>query len=116
MTKKISITLVILVVCVLFSFAREKDSGIIAIKSTKIIPVIGEEIPEGLILIKDGKIEYVGKSVEIPQGARIIDASGLVAYPGMIDSSCYLGLQEISAIRATIDSTAATLQNCFRYR
>lgn len=104
MTKKISITIAILVVCILLSLAQENNSEIIAIKGAKIVPVIGEDIPEGLILIKDGKIEYVGKSVDIPQGARIIDASGLVAYPGMIDSSCYLGLQEISAIRATIDS------------
>ncbi len=77
-----------------------------AIKGARIVPINGEEIPSGTILIKDGKIEAVGAdgTVAIPADAEVVDASGLVAYPGMIDAYCQLGLSEISGVAATVDS------------
>jgi imidazolonepropionase-like amidohydrolase len=103
MTKRTFVFAVILIICASFCLAQEKRPSVIAIKSTNIIPVVGEDIVEGTILIKDGLIEAVGKNIDIPQGAKIINAKGLFAYPGMIDGLCYLGLQEISSIRATVD-------------
>jgi len=103
MTKRIFIFALILIICTCFSVAQEKRSSVIAIKGAHIIPVVGEDISKGTILIKDGLIEAVGKNIDIPQGAKTINAQGLFAYPGMIDGSCYLGLQEISSVRATVD-------------
>lgn len=103
MTKRIFIFAVILIICASFCLTQEKSPSVIAIKGVSIIPVVGEDITEGTILIKDGLIEAVGKNIDIPAGAKIIDAEGLFAYPGMIDGSCYLGLQEISSISATVD-------------
>lgn len=102
--KKRSILIIsILVLCSFFVLASEKAPNFIAIKGATIIPVVGEDIEGGTILIKDDLIEAVGKNIEIPEGANIINASGLFAFPGMIDALCYLGLQEIGSIRATID-------------
>ncbi len=44
-------------------------------------------VPNGMILIEDGKIIKHGKAkdVEIPVGAEIIDAEGLYVGPGLID-------------------------------
>jgi imidazolonepropionase-like amidohydrolase len=95
----------IFVLCVSFFLAQEKSPKTIAIKGAKIIPVVGEDIEEGIILVKDGKIEDVGKAVAIPADAQVIEAKGLFAYPGMIDSFSFLGLQEISSVRATVDSS-----------
>ena len=95
----------IFVLCLSFSLAQEKSPRIIAIKGAKIIPVVGEDIEEGIILIKEGKIDDVGKAVTIPADAQVIEAKGLFAYPGMIDSFSFLGLQEITAVRATVDSS-----------
>lgn len=95
----------IFILCVSFFLAQEKSPRTIAIKGAKIIPVVGEDIEEGIILIKDGKIEDIGKAVTIPADARVIEAKGLYAYPGMIDSFSFLGLQEISSVRATVDSS-----------
>jgi len=103
MTRRIFLFSIILVLCASFCLSQEKNPGVIAIKGAKIIPVVGEEITGGIILIKNGKIEDIGKNVSIPEGAYIFDAKGLFAYPGMIDSYSYLGLQEISSIRATVD-------------
>lgn len=95
--------LIILVTAILTSYIQGEDTEITAIKGVRIFPVKGSEIPEGIILIKGNKIEAVGSDINIPKGARVIDASGLRAYPGMIDGSSFLGLMEISSVRATVD-------------
>lgn len=83
--------------------AKEKAPNLIAITGGHIIPVVGEDIPGGTIIIRDGLIEAVGKDIPIPGGAHIIEAKGLFVYPGMIDAFCFLGLSEIGSIQATID-------------
>jgi imidazolonepropionase-like amidohydrolase len=77
---------------------------VLAIVNARIIPVVGEEVPKGTILIKDGKIEAVGADVAVPAGAEVVDAAGLRAYPGMIDGYSELGLVEISGVPATVDN------------
>lgn len=93
----------LLVLFVFVGMSQEKSSEIIAIKDAMIIPVVGQNIPSGTLLIKDGLIEAVGQDVDIPSGAKIIDGKGLYAFPGMIDSTCTLGLEEIGSVSATID-------------
>lgn len=104
MSKKLVLYITILVLCASFILAQDKGPQFIAIKGATIIPVVGEDIAEGTILLKDGLIEAVGKNINIPEGTIIFNAKGLFAYPGMIDSLCSLGLQEISSVRGTVDS------------
>jgi imidazolonepropionase-like amidohydrolase len=66
--------------------------------------VSGETISEGQVLIKDGKISAVGRSVSA-NGAKAVDLSGLHLYPGMIALNTDLGLVEIGAVRATRDQS-----------
>lgn len=103
MMKKTVIFAALLVLAFGFGFPQETSPNLIAIKGATIIPVVGENISEGVILIKDGLIEDLGKNIDIPLNAKIIDAKGLFAYPGMIDGFCYLGLSEIGALRSTVD-------------
>jgi imidazolonepropionase-like amidohydrolase len=93
----------ILFLAVWLVFGQSENGAYTAIKGARVIPVVGEDIPAGTILIKGKLIEAVGQDVSIPAGARIVDGAGLYAYPGMIDSYCFLGLVEISSIPATID-------------
>ena len=93
----------LLVLFVFVGMSQEKSSEIIAITDVTIIPVVGQNIPSGTLLIKDGLIEAVGQDIEIPSGAKVIDGKGLYAFPGMIDSTCTLGLEEIGSVPATID-------------
>jgi len=95
---------IILLLCLSLTAKYEQSPELIAIKGATIIPVVGADIPEGVILIQDGHIWEIGASVDIPQNAKVINAKGLFAYPGMIDSYCTLGLSEIGAVRATQDS------------
>ncbi len=103
MKRKVITCITLAFICSSFGWIRGEEAQVIAITGAKIIPVVGEDIQEGTILIRDGKIEDVGENVNVPPGAKIIDGTGLTAYPGMIDSFCHLGLHEIGSIRATID-------------
>lgn len=62
-------------------------------------------IQGGTVLIQDGKVRAVGRDVQIPAGARRIDATGKVVTPGLMDSMTRLGLVEVSAVEATADAT-----------
>ncbi len=65
--------------------------------------VSGETLSPGDVLIKDGKIAAVGKS--LPTGdATIVDLKGKHLYPGMIALDTTMGLTEIDAVRATDDT------------
>jgi imidazolonepropionase-like amidohydrolase len=66
--------------------------------------ISGEVLPSGKVLIQNGKIAAVGATVPAG-GAPVLDLSGQHVYPGMIALDTTLGLQEISAVRATVDST-----------
>ncbi len=103
MKKHILILFSILFIVASLVFGQNETKPYTAVKNVHIVPVVGDDIPAGTILIKDKFIEAIGKDIVIPVGARIVDGAGFYAYPGMIDSYCFLGLSEISSIPATID-------------
>ncbi|MGE0056383.1 MAG: dihydroorotase [Dehalococcoidia bacterium] len=60
------------------------------IKGGRILdPANGVDIASGSVLIEDGKIAAVGASVSA-DGARVIDAAGLVITPGFVDLHTHL--------------------------
>jgi imidazolonepropionase-like amidohydrolase len=65
---------------------------ILAIRAGKIWTVTGEVITDGVIVVKDGKIDAVGKDARIPKKARILEMTDKSVMPGMIDAHCHLGL------------------------
>jgi len=77
----------------------------IALKGGKLLTVTHGVIDDGVIVMQGGKIAAVGAagSVNIPDGAQIVDATGMTVYPGLIDSETQLGLTEISAEAMTND-------------
>lgn len=80
----------------------------IAIKGAKILTVTHGVIENGTVLIENGRISQVGANVQVPSGAKIIDARGKVVMPGMMDAGDRLGLVEIPAEKVTVDSTEYT--------
>ena len=79
------------------------QAGSYAITNARIYTVSGQVIENGVVLIRDGKIAAVGKSVSIPGNTRVINARGLEVYPGLIDGGGRLGLTEIGSVPATVD-------------
>jgi imidazolonepropionase-like amidohydrolase len=75
-----------------------------ALTHAKIFTISGTPIEDGTVVIRDGKIAAIGASVDIPAGAQVIDAKGLQVYPGLFDSITQMGMREIGAVNATVDS------------
>ena len=75
-----------------------------AITHAKLFTLSGAPIEDGTVVIQNGKIANVGAAVEIPAGAQVIDAKGLQVYPGLFDPVTQMGLREIGAVSATVDS------------
>ena len=76
-----------------------------AITHAKIFTLAGPPIEDGTVVIHAGKIAAVGAGVPIPEGAQVIDAKGLQVYPGPFDPVTQMGLSEIGAVNATVDTT-----------
>tara|TARA_Y100000031_G_scaffold77477_2_gene85358 strand:- start:26567 stop:27799 length:1233 start_codon:yes stop_codon:yes gene_type:complete len=64
----------------------------IAIKGGRIITITGPVIEKGTIIIDGGIIKDVGLNINIPHDAKIINASGKVIMPGLIDAMTYYGI------------------------
>src|SRR5262245_35850556 len=80
--------------------------GTFVIRHARIVTVSGAEIENGSIVIRDGKIEAVGASVNVPAGAKEISGRGLSVYPGMIDIATAMGLVEVpQGAPGTVDTT-----------
>ena len=78
--------------------------GTYVIRNARIVTVTGADLENGSIVIRDGKIEAVGASVNAPAGAQQIDGRGLSVYPGMIDLGTSMGLVEVpQGANGTVD-------------
>ncbi len=66
----------------------------ILIKNGTIKTMEGPDITNGDILIEDDKIKKVGKNIEVNEDVEVIDASGCLVVPGLIDGHCHLGMWE----------------------
>jgi len=84
--------------------AQSQPPTTYAITHAKIFTLAGSTIDDGTLIIHDGKIAAVGAGLEIPAGAQVIDAKGLQVYPGLFDAITQMGLREIGAVSATVDS------------
>ncbi len=66
----------------------------ILIKNGTIKTMEGPDITNGDILIEGDKIKKVGKNIEVNEDVEVIDASGCLVVPGLIDGHCHLGMWE----------------------
>lgn len=70
----------------------------VAITALRVIPVVGEPIERGVILVKDGKIEAVGRAadVKIPAGYEVRDFPDGWATPGWVELHAHVGGTDIN--------------------
>ena len=66
----------------------------LAIKGGRVLTMAQQPIENGIVIIESGKISKVGVNIEIPEGAQVIDASGKVVMPGIIDAHTHIGVHE----------------------
>ncbi|HET7370866.1 MAG TPA: amidohydrolase [Gammaproteobacteria bacterium] len=76
----------------------------------------GDRIDDGAILLRDGKIAAIGKHVEAPADAVVIDATGKVVTPGIIDVHSHLGVYPSPSVAATANGNEMTNPNTAQVR
>ncbi len=62
----------------------ESKSEVVALVGGDVITVTRETIRGGTVLIEDGKIIALGRKVDVPEGATLIDTTGKVITPGFV--------------------------------
>jgi len=67
---------------------------LIAITGGTLITMTGENYCPGTLLINKGKIVAVGLKVELEPETEVIDATGKIIMPGLVDAHCHLGIAE----------------------
>lgn len=63
------------------------------IKNAKIFTGNGEML-KGRIFIENGRFKEIGEHLDLPEGAKVIDAEGKIITPGLIDVHTHLGVHE----------------------
>lgn len=93
----------ILVILSLLIFSSNAFAWMLAIKGGRIFTMSEGIIEDGVILIENNRISEVGRDVEIPEGATVLDATGKIITPGLFDAFTQIGLKEISQEKSTVD-------------
>lgn len=88
----------------------------IAITGGYVVPVDGEPIENGTVLIQDGKITAVGADVAVPDGVDVVDAGGGWVLPGFVEAHGHLGVYEEAEGWAGQDTNEMTDPNGARLR
>jgi len=92
MQKSVVIAALLIMLSGLFIFPTAGEEKVIAIRAGKVHTVTRGTIEDGIILIKEGKFLAVGKGIDIPEGATVIEVPQGVVTPGLIDTHSHLGL------------------------
>ncbi len=93
--KNLLLALLLISACVL----AEAPSAV-AIRNAKIVTVSGPVIAKGTVVLRNGLIEAVGESVQVPADAWVVDGEGLTVYPGLIDALSTVGMPGAAPIAA----------------
>ncbi|HXH06721.1 MAG TPA: amidohydrolase family protein, partial [Vicinamibacterales bacterium] len=75
-----------------------------AIRNATILTVTKGTIEQGTVLVRGGRIAAVGRDVQIPPDAEVIDASGKFVSPGLIDAHSHIAADSINEGGTTVSS------------
>ena len=74
-----------------------------SIVGATIHPVSGPDVAGGTIVVRDGKIASISPGTAPEPGAPVVDGKSKHVYPSLFPPMTVLGLEEIDAVRATLD-------------
>jgi len=78
------------------------------IRNATVMTAAGEEIAGGDVLLEDRRIAAVGRGLEAPADAVVVDAAGRFVTPGIIDTHSHLGVYPSPGVDAHSEGNEAT--------
>ena len=87
---------------------KARPSRTTVIRNATLLTAAGPMVQGGSILLRDGKIVEVGRTVTAPPDAVVIDGTGKFVTPGLIDTHSHLGVYPAPGVDANSDGNEAT--------
>lgn len=90
---------ILLIICIAVlaqQLCAQVERGNMLIKGGTVLTVTKGTIEGADVLVTNGKIAQVGKSLTAPAGYKVIDAQGMFVMPGIIDAHSHAGLDAIN--------------------
>jgi imidazolonepropionase-like amidohydrolase len=66
----------------------------VAIVGGRVVPIVGDVIESGTVLIKDGRIAEIGAQLTFDDDVPVIDATGKWVLPGFLEAHGHVGVHE----------------------
>ncbi|WP_426521131.1 amidohydrolase [Diaminobutyricibacter sp. McL0618] len=83
----------------------------VAIVNAYLVPVAGDPVDGGTVLIESGRITAVGRDVAVPADIDVVDASGKWVLPGFVEAHGHVGIDEEANGPAGDDTNEMTAPN-----
>jgi imidazolonepropionase-like amidohydrolase len=90
---------------------RPLPAETVLIRNAHVLTGTGERIERGDVLLRDGRIESVGRDLPIAGDAEVVDGTGLWVTPGLIDAHSHLGVYPSPGVWAHADGNEMTDPN-----
>ena len=74
--------------------SARRPRGSVAVVGGRVVPVDGEPLERGTVLVVDGVITAVGADVAVPDGVPVVDAAGRWVLPGFVEAHAHVGIAE----------------------
>ena len=86
--KLICLSSLLLLVCSVFG--QERPTAFI---NARVIPIVGQPIEQGILIVRNGKITAVGdaRTVRLSSDVQTVDLKGKVIMPGLVDTHSHIG-------------------------
>ena len=65
-----------------------------AVVGGRVVPVVGDVVEGGTVLVLGGRIAAVGTDVVVPDGVPVVDAAGRWVLPGFVEAHGHVGVHE----------------------
>ncbi|MBC6993585.1 amidohydrolase [Neolewinella lacunae] len=78
------------------ALGAQTPTGSVHIKNGTVLTITNGVLTEADVVVENGKITGVGKSLRTPAGAKVIDATGQFVMPGIIDAHSHIALDAVN--------------------
>ena len=83
---------------------RAKGETMLAVKAARFLTMDTDPIYQGVMLVKGGKIVAIGKDIQVPAGAKVLDVGERTVCPGFVDLHHHVSSGGFGVYRAVCEA------------